>query len=170
MSPLNRKLFLKWSAIAAPVLMVAVFTAVNQLSGPRQAAAVTGPAPEAPLASPRAASPQVVKVEDWIKERRDRASSPFEAAPNLELGEIAPDSGEPGQPSRSHEGVRLTGVFRSNDVAIAAINGKLVREGQEVAPGITVTAIDARARRVTLSLSDGQEVVLTSASAPRQQK
>jgi hypothetical protein len=167
MSPLNRKLCLKWSAIAAPVLMVAVFTAVNQFSGPRKAAAVTGPALDTTIISPRAASPQVVKVEEWIKERRERASSPFEASPTLELEGVA---AEVGDSSRSYEGVRLTGVFRSNDVAIAAINGKLVREGQEVAPGITVTAIDARARRVTLSLSDGQEVVLTSGSSSRQQK
>lgn len=165
MNARNKLMWLKWSAIAAPVVMIGVFTVANRLSGPQKAQASAASPDSIPMALSGTTPRDVAKVENWIAVHKRNAPSPFEAAPVPEptLQDISPvtSAALPEEP-KAFEGVRLTGVFRANDNAIAVINGKLVREGQEVLPGVTVASIDARARSVTLKLADGRTIELST--------
>lgn len=149
--------WLRWGAIAAPVVLIGVLTTINRVSGPAQARAeaqATAPVEGSGVPDAKQAS----EVEHWLTEHNAPVRSPFEKAP-----EVVPEVSEP----RAFEGVKLTGVFRSNDTAIAAINGKLVREGQEVRPGVRVKSIDARGRKVILILDDGREVEVAPGKSGR---
>lgn len=152
--------WLKWGAVAAPVVLIAALTVVNRLSGPSQARAERGGSEGAESAKPEQVE-TVVKVEEWMDQHRAPVSSPFEAS-RVEVQETtAPET---------FEGVRLTGVFRTNDTAIAAINGKLVREGQEVRRGVRVKSIDARGRKVILILDDGREIEISPGNTGKNDK
>lgn len=150
--------WVRWGAIAAPVVLIGVLTAVNRWSGPTQAHAEARDAAAAMDGTGTTQSKEASEVEKWIAEHQGPVTSPFEASPE-------PVSA-PSEP-KAFEGVKLTSVFRSNETAIAAINGKLVREGEEVRPGVRVKTIDARARKVILILDDGREIEVTPGRSGR---
>jgi hypothetical protein len=153
--------WIRWGAIAAPVVLIGVFTLANRLSGPRQARADESVGAE-PQGGPAIAKPKdVVAVERWISEHNQPVTSPFEAAP------ISEPTKESAGTAVSSSTIKLTGVFRSHDTTIAAINGKLYREGQEVRSGVTLKGVDVDGRKVILSMGDGREVEVVSGTSVR---
>ncbi len=57
--------------------------------------------------------------------------------------------------------ITLSSVMKSGGVAVAAIQGKLYRQGDRIAPEWTVTAIDDKTGSVTLQHNSGSQRVLT---------
>ena len=164
----SRTSWLRWGAVAAPVVLIGVFVAANRVSGPRPAEASSATAPAAVGLAPVAPMKEVENVELWIMARPAPATSPFLAAPVAAFVEEPEEVERPIAPVL--EGIKLSSVFSANGASIASINGKLFRPGQEVRTGVTVASIDARARKVILQLSDGREIELTAGrqSKPRE--
>lgn len=147
--------WIRWGAVAAPVVLIGIFTLANRFAGPAQANASESRNSE--VEGPVAAdSKNIAKIERWIADHKQPMSSPFEAAPQLER------QAEPAAATNSPSAIKVTGVFRSHETTIAAINGKLFREGQEVRPGVSLKRVDVDDRKVVLLLSDGREVEVVS--------
>lgn len=157
MKSTSRLDLLRWSAVVAPVAIVGVLMVASRLGGPQRAKAETGTA--LPSSTATAESKEAIAIEKWVADRAEPVVSPFESTVVETQAEVVAPRGV--------EGIRLTGVFSSRDGAMAAINGKLVREGQEISPGVTLKSIDARARKVILTLGDGRDVELTPASSKK---
>lgn len=156
----NRSIWMRWGAVVAPVALIGVFVASNRLSGPRPAAAESIATGTSQRLMPVAPAKEVESVEMWILAHSGPTASPFLATM------AAPKAEEPDEVERPVapvlEGIKLSSVFSANEATMASINGKIYRPGQEVRPGVTIKSIDARARKVTLELSDGREVELTA--------
>ena len=59
--------------------------------------------------------------------------------------------------------ISVNSIMAGRGGAIATVNGKLRRVGDEVAPGWKITAIDAGAGTVTVRHADGREIVASRA-------
>ena len=162
----NKANWIRWGVIAAPVVVIGILTGVNRMSGPTAARAGNSSTAGDSAVENSGSLRKAERMEEWIASQKRPTPSPFPVvvtpATVQAVDEPVPAPDEDTRPQL--EGVRLTGVFRSDDVAIAAINGKLRREGEFVRPGIKVTRIDARARVVVLTLADGQTVELRQGS------
>jgi len=149
---------MRWGAVVAPVALIGIFVASSRLAGPRPAAGSIAVAPSESL-TPVAQAKEVESIEMWILSHEGPVASPFLAT--METAQVADE--EPERPvAPVLEGIKLSGVFSANETTMASFNGRLYRPGQEVRPGVKISSIDARARKVILELSDGREVELTA--------
>jgi hypothetical protein len=167
MNKSNRLTWIRGGAVIAPVLLIAILFATNRLAGPTKAHADPTKLEAGATSKASTDAKAAQDIETWIARNGQSAASPFKPAPiaATQTPVTEPSTQEEATPEPPpFDGAKLTGVFRSNDTTIAAINGKLFREGQVVSPGVIVTIIDVPARRVTLTLADGRRVELLCSS------
>jgi hypothetical protein len=118
-------------------------------------------------------SPKQKLAMEWIEKSSPKVPkrSPFEVMGNAHLGaNTGPASGnnaqlqgaavEPAEPppppdDRPHH-LRVSGIIGDASGTLAAIDGKLRRMGDVVAPSWTVSVIDARHRLIVLKHDDGR--------------
>jgi len=155
----TRSTWMRWGAVVAPVALIGIFVASNRLSGPRPAAAGSITAAPSESLAPVAPAKEVESVEKWILSHDGPVASPF-LATTVTVKEVEEEAERPVAPVL--EGIKLSSVFSANETTMASFNGKLYRPGQEIRPGVRISSIDARARKVILELSDGREVELTA--------
>lgn len=161
-------MWIRWGAVAAPVAIIGIFVTANRLSGPRPAAASNAVSSAPVGAGLVAPAKEVENVERWIHAHSESTNSPFLVAPILAPVKAEEPIEKPVAPIL--DGIRLSSVFNANGTAMASINGKLFRPGQEVRTGVTLVSVDARARKAVLHLSDGREVELTAGRQSKQRE
>lgn len=153
-------------ALAAAPAVVAQGLRLADLTSPRAAsAASTAPvaaAPQAPLGTP---TPAQAKAAEWIATQDARSlRDPFvppalpelDAAPSATQVVTAPEHAT-ATPGRVPQ-FRLTGVIERGQKPLAAINGKVFRVGEEVAPGWTLISVHGGDRSVEIRHEDGRVV------------
>ncbi|MFM9957168.1 MAG: hypothetical protein ACKVZJ_03765 [Phycisphaerales bacterium] len=163
---MSRAELTRWNLIAAgcAVAPLVLVSAVPSLmgTGPRLSIGASPAAVEnAPnVGTPRATPDQLAALER-VRALRTASvgESPFRPAPApVEAPEPAPTPEPVPAPAlMAPPELTIRGVMRQADGSVRAlIGGKLKGVGDEVAPGWTISAIDAGARSVTLTSSDGQ--------------
>ncbi len=150
----RRLVLIQVGAFLVPLAVVAIL-----VTGPLPGPVRVNAAPMKPgggRVSP--ADPRIDQARQWLDHLPSDQASPFEmvvhAAPTPER--------PPEVPPPAVDGFRLGGVFASSRDAVAAINGRLYRAGDQIAPGATLLSIDARARKATIRLADGRTLDLTT--------
>ncbi len=178
----SHRRLLEVGALAAPILIV---QAMGYLfaAGPAPAPAAGPPTTETPAEPIAAGAPakltdEQARAADWLAKRPPlgdlhspfdaRANSPPPPPPvtNPSTPVVTPPDprGDPKPPPRqlAPPPMRLTAIIVSNDLRMAVIDGKVLRVGQEVAPGWIVSDINARGDLVKVTGSDGQTIELRS--------
>jgi hypothetical protein len=156
-------------ALAAAPAVVVQGLRLTDLTSPRVASA-TGATPvvaaaDSPVGAPSAAQKQAAL---WIASMDDKPlRDPFIAPATPEPSDdsnttqvvTAPDQTGPIATSRVPQ-FRLTGVIERGQKPLAAINGKVYRVGEEVAPGWTLTSVHGGERSVEIRHADGRLVTV----------
>lgn len=156
---------LEVAAIGVPLLLV-------YMGRTMLASAPTVPtlaAPDMPVITPTAAlaatqlSSEQAKAAEWVRQLPPKYSlesplnHPVPDAPKVVKTPVKEPELLPPPPPKANpiEGLRLTAVLGNDDGRLAAINGKIYRVGEAVRKGLTLTAIDERNARITLTGDDG---------------
>lgn len=162
------------AALAAPVIIVQVMRgvlgagAMPASSRAAQVSAEPAPPEAAPATTPADAKAQA-KLAAWLEtqspspERLASLRSPMDYVP-------APTTVQPASPATptaapTPNGPRhpmvLGTILHTSRGAIAAINGQVLRVGEEVEPGWTLIAIDVESRTATVQGPKGQTLLLS---------
>jgi hypothetical protein len=152
---LRRRLkLIQVGAFLVPLVVVAILTA-----GPLPGPARVNAAPVSAGAAHRGTvDPRVDAARRWLDQLPHEEVSPFATvAPVAPAPEHSVEQAPP-----SVDGFRLGGVFASSKDAVATINGRLYRIGDEVTPGATLESIDARQRKATIRFAGGRTIILTT--------
>lgn len=152
------------------VMLVPVFVvqSIRMLSGGDTSSAKASITPDtAPVIAPaKPMTPAQREAVLWVRENgfkpisrspMDRVLPPSAPAIAQAEPEVAP---EPAVPDDTPRDLRVTGMIGDDSGALVAINHKLRRIGDEVAPGWTISAINSRNRLVTLAHADGRTLGL----------
>ncbi|MBL8744830.1 MAG: hypothetical protein JNK58_00585 [Phycisphaerae bacterium] len=156
-------------ALLAPILAFAVILFVSQ-AGP--ASAPASPAPTVAIAEPTSTlTKEQARAASWLASwtRPDRIESPMlyptrrpqEAAPE------APAEAPAAEPAASIPEFVVKTVMGSGDRAMASINGKVYRVGDEPIPGWKIVSMDSKAKRVELSGPGGRTISIAPQGLPR---
>lgn len=160
--------YLPLAGILAPmgaVIVARVFFAAGPAEAPAaQASAAPLPtvgltaavAPPVLTDSQRAAIRYMDSLRDLGASRSPMARPEPPATTPPKLGTVAPAP----PPDNPADDLTLNSLLGQGDRAVASISGRLYRVGGEVASGWRLTAVDVRARRVTLTHTDGRECTL----------
>lgn len=158
-SPRNIKL----GATAAPVLIIGAMVLMNSVVEPQSSEAQieAPPDPQAMLIASMGGLNDAQKAAMAFSETiapLEESASPF---PLNEAVEDEPDDDEyiPEMPgTETGPSLTVTAVMASRAGAIALINGKAHREGDEIGDGWTIRTIDAQAKLVVVQRGDGDPV------------
>jgi hypothetical protein len=148
------------AAVSAPPVLVI-------LAGfsPTPSAAPATPATETlPVTAPAPAiTPEQLRARQWAEAQPVGPGlvSPLERGESarVEAPQHAPEP-EPLDPGDPLSGLTLKALLAGRNGALAMINGRIYRIGDEVRPGCTVLSIDAREDRIELSRPDGTTATL----------
>ncbi|MBY0111906.1 MAG: hypothetical protein K2Y21_03730 [Phycisphaerales bacterium] len=163
------------AALLAPLVAVQVarFFEVETVRSAAAAGVVDTPAPAVrPVARPSAAQQRAL---DWLRERDfSKVIDPFASAvvargPVNEIHIQPLAVAEPEPPAELREPIptlELTGVMDGRRGPLASINRKIWRLGDEVVPGWTLEAVDARRKVVTVRSTLGNALELTVKNVP----
>ncbi|MGQ0627526.1 MAG: hypothetical protein ACT4PL_05420 [Phycisphaerales bacterium] len=129
--------------------------------------APTEPAPVAPAVRPLSADQQ--RLAEYLRQEEgesviERLASPMDAAPAPAVATISPDRPiivvRDETPTKPAGELRLGGIMGTGESALAMVNGKVRRIGDEIEPGWRLTAIDAQAFTLTLTGPEGVEFII----------
>lgn len=159
-----RERLLLVGAFAAPLALALALRALG--SGPGPAAAFADeelfdmPDP-APAATVRTFTPEELAAAAFAESKRAEpvGEAPL-VYPKAAPVEAASASAAPVDPGPA---ISVNSIMAGRGGAMATVNGKLRRVGDEVAPGWKITAIDAGAGTVTVRHADGREIVASRA-------
>jgi hypothetical protein len=159
---MKRSVLMQIAAVSAPSVLV-VLNSFSPTPPPAPDAnpsavtvPVTAPAPKA--------TPEQVRARQWADAQSvgRTLASPLEhvvvqaAAPTPEPEQpVAAADPEPVPGEDPLAGVKLSAVLGGRSGALAMINGRIFRVGDEVRPGCALKSIDARADRIEVSRRDG---------------
>jgi len=155
-----RERLLLVGAFAAPIALTLALRALGSGPGPATAFAdeelFDMPEP-APVATIRTFTPDELAAAAFAESKR---AEPVGEAP-LVYPKAAPTeaTSAPAAPVDPGPAISVNSIMAGRGGAMATVNGKLRRVGDEVAPGWKITAIDAGAGTVTVRHADGREIV-----------
>ena len=174
---MNTKLrvrLLQSAAVATPVVAIVIFKMVSGSTPDTTNAASTTPAPTATTAAAAipAPTPDQQRAKEWAGKQDPSASVPSPLTPPEARHAQVPGEQAPTPITPRVVGVEysLTSVLKARDSAIAAINGKLYKIGDQVKPGATLVAVDTVKFTARIQRADGSFVDLscdTSKPAPQ---
>lgn len=175
---MNTKLrvrLLQSAAVATPVVAIVIFKMVSGSTPDSTNAATATPAPTAATAAAPipAATPEQQRAKEWAGKQSPSTPvasplTPPEARHTQVPGE---QPAAPVTPRVVGVEYSLTSVLKARDSAIAAINGKLYKIGDQVKPGATLVAVDTVKFTARIQRADGSFVDLScDAAKPAPQK
>ncbi len=160
----QKLLAMELSAMAAPVILVLIGRTL--LAGPPPIAIVVqvkGPAlAAAPAASAKPLTPEQLKAAEWVRAMPEKLelatplNHPTEVVKPVQVTVESPKVA----PSDPTAGLKLSSIMGRGTDQIASISGKIHRIGDEVRPGLKLTAIDAATSTITLTDAAGKSYQL----------
>lgn len=160
----GRERLLVVGAFAAPLALALALRALASAPGPGLAFAdeplYDTPQPT-PVGAVRTLSPAELAARAFALSKR---GEPIGDAPMV-YPKAAPTeaAGAPAAPIDPGPALSVNSIMAGRGGAMATVNGKLRRVGDEVAPGWKITAIDAGSGSVTVRHTDGREIVASRA-------
>lgn len=161
-----RERLLLVAAFAAPLALALALRALGSGVRPGPAMAFADedmydmPEP-APVATVRTFTPEELAAAAFAASKRTEpvgeAPLVYPKAAPVEAASAAAAPVDPGP------AISVNSIMAGRGGAMATVNGKLRRVGDEVAPGWKITAIDAGAGTVTVLHADGREIVASRA-------